>query len=50
MPRSCEIKKLIGMLVLCFGAGIFMSYILPWRLLAFIEAAALLCAGVMLIK
>lgn len=50
MPRSCEIKKLIGMLVLCFGAGIFMSYILPWRLLAFIEAAALLCTGVMLIK
>ncbi len=50
MPRSCEMKKLIGMLVLCFGAGIFMSYILPWRLLAFIEAAALLCAGIMLIK
>ncbi len=50
MPRSCEMKKLIGLLVLCFGAGIFMSYILPWRLLAFIEAAALLCAGIMLIK
>ncbi len=50
MPRSCELKKMIGLLVLCFGAGIFLSFLLPWRLLAFIEAAALLCAGVMLIK
>lgn len=50
MPRSCELKKMIGLLILCFGAGIFLSFILPWRLLAFIEAAALLCAGVMLIK
>ena len=38
MPRSCELKKMIGLLVLCFGAGIFLSFILPWRLLAFIEA------------
>ena len=36
MPRSCELKKMIGLLVLCFGAGIFLSFILPWRLLAFI--------------
>ena len=50
MPRSCELKKMIGLLVLCFGAGIFLSFLLPWRLLAFIEAAALLFAGVMLIK
>ncbi|MCQ2353964.1 MAG: hypothetical protein MJ102_02540 [Clostridia bacterium] len=43
-------RKTVGALALCFGAGIFLSFILPGHILAFIEAAALLCAGFMLLK
>ena len=50
MPKSCKLKKAVGLLALCFGAGIFLSFILPWRILAFVEAAALLGAGFLLLK
>ena len=50
MPKSCTLKKAVGLLALCFGAGIFLSFILPWRILAFVEAAALLGAGFLLLK
>lgn len=43
-------RRSVGALALCFGAGIFLSFILPGHILAFLEAAALLCAGFMLLK
>lgn len=43
-------RKLIGVAVICFGAGIFLSFLLPGRFLAFIEAAAIITAGVLLLR
>ncbi|MCI6502391.1 MAG: hypothetical protein MSA49_04065 [Clostridia bacterium] len=48
MCRSV-LKKLIGFCAVSFGAGILLSYILPGFLLAFIEAAALITAGYLLL-
>lgn len=43
-------RKLFGIAVVCFGAGVFMSFLLPMRFLAFIEAAAIIAAGLLLLK
>lgn len=43
-------RKLIGIAAVCFGAGIFLSFLLPGRFLAFIEAAAIITAGLLLLK
>ena len=49
--RNCRNKRqTIGVLALTFGAGILLAFLLPGRILAFIEAAVLLCAGFMLIR
>ena len=49
--RDCrKLRQAIGVLTLTFGAGILLAFILPGKILAFIEAAVLLCAGLMLIK
>ena len=49
--RDCrKIRQTIGVLALTFGAGVMLSFLLPGKILAFIEAAVLLCAGIMLIK
>jgi len=47
----CQIRlrKLLGISAVCFGAGILLSFILPGYFLAFIEAAALVTAGVLLL-
>ena len=47
----CQIRlrKLIGGFAVCFGAGILFSFILPGYFLAFIEAAVLIAAGVLLL-
>lgn len=47
----CQIRlrKLLGISAVCFGAGILLSFILPGYFLAFIEAAALVAAGVLLL-
>lgn len=45
-----HIRKTIGISAVCFGAGILFSFLLPGYLLAFLEAAALICAGVLLLK
>ncbi|MGM9642784.1 MAG: hypothetical protein ACI3XI_06200 [Eubacteriales bacterium] len=45
--RTCQD---IGILTLTFGAGILLAFLLPGKILAFIEAAVLLCAGILLIK
>lgn len=49
--RDCrKMRQTLGVLALTFGAGIMLAFLLPGKTLAFIEAAVLLCAGLMLIK
>ena len=43
------LRHLLGGTALAFGAGILFSFLLPGFLLAFIEAAVLVCAGVLLL-
>ncbi len=47
----CQIRlrKAIGISTVCFGAGIFFSFIFPGYFLAFIEAAVLIAAGMLLL-
>lgn len=47
----CQIKlrKLIGIAAVCFGAGILLSFLLPGYFLAFLEAAVVLVAGILLL-
>ena len=46
---KCKRKKLIGLCSACFGLGILLSYFLPGFILAFLEAIALVIAGLMLL-
>ncbi|MBQ7161000.1 MAG: hypothetical protein IJR90_04770 [Clostridia bacterium] len=39
--------KLIGYLVLAFGCGIVLTYLLPIKLLVIIEAVLIIAAGVL---
>lgn len=50
MKDRRRIRRTVGVLTLTFGAGILLAFLLPGRILAFIEAAVLLCAGLLLIK
>ena len=43
-------KTIIGVAALSFSAGILAAYILPGFIIAFLESALLLLAGLMLIK
>ena len=44
------IGKLVGISAVCFGGGILLSFLLPGYFLAFLEAAALITAGLLLLK
>ncbi len=44
-----RLRKALGISAVCFGAGILLSFILPGYFLAFIEAAVLIAAGVLLL-
>lgn len=44
-----RLRRALGISAICFGAGILLSFILPGYLLAFIEAAALIAAGLLLL-
>jgi hypothetical protein len=49
--RNCRnLRQKVGVLALTFSAGILLAFLLPGKILAFIEAAVLLCAGFMLIR
>lgn len=50
MRDSRKLRQTIGVLTLTFGAGILFAFLLPGRILAFVEAAVLLCAGFLLLK
>ncbi len=47
----CQLKlrKVIGIATICFGAGILLSFLLPGYFLAFIEAAVVIVAGILLL-
>ena len=47
----CQIRlrKALGISAVCFGAGILLSFILPSFILAFIESAVLIAAGILLL-
>ena len=43
-------RVIIGTAAICFSGGILAAYVLPGFVIAFIESAVLLAAGVILIK
>ncbi len=47
----CQInlRKLLGISAVCFGAGILLSFLLPGYFLAFLEAAVVVAAGLLLL-
>ena len=48
----CQIHlcKLVGISLVCFGAGILLSFLLPGYILVFLEAAAMVAAGLLLLN
>lgn len=44
-----NLRKMIGIAIVCFGAGIFVSFLLPGCFLAFLEAIAVIIAGILLL-
>ncbi len=47
---STAIRRVIGIGALCFGAGVLVSFLLPGIIIAFVEAAVIIVAGLMLCK
>ena len=45
---TCFLRRAIGIGALCFGAGVLFAFILPGLMIAFLEAAVILFAGLML--
>lgn len=43
-------KTIVGTAALCFSAGVISAYLLPGFIIAFLESAVLVAAGIMLIK
>ncbi len=48
----CQInlRRLVGISTVCFGAGILVSFLLPGYFLAFIEAGVVVVAGILLLR
>ena len=44
-----NLRRLVGISAACFGAGIFLSFLLPGYFLAFVEAAVVIIAGILLL-
>lgn len=45
-----HLRKMLGISVICFGAGILLSFLLPGYILAFIEAAVVIASGFLLLS
>ena len=45
---TCFLRRAIGIGALCFGAGVLLAFILPGLIVALLEAAVILLAGLML--
>ncbi len=50
MMCSRRLRKYLGICTICFGMGVFLSCIFPYFVLVFVQAIALLAAGLLLIK
>ena len=48
--RCVCIRHVIGIAAVSFAAGVLLAFLLPGRILAFIEAAPLIAAGILLFK
>ena len=44
-----RVRRLVGICAASFGLGILLSYFLPGFLLSFLEAVALVAAGILLL-
>lgn len=44
-----DLRKLVGISAICFGAGILLSFLLPGFFLAFLEAVVVIVAGILLL-
>ncbi len=44
-----HLRKVIGISAICFGGGILLSFLLPGYFLAFLEAAAVIAFGALLL-
>ena len=44
-----NLRKLVGISVICFGAGILLSFLLPGFFLAVLEAVVVIVAGILLV-
>ena len=44
-----NLRKLVGISAICFGAGILLSFLLPGFFLAFLEALVVIVAGILLL-
>ncbi|MGM9682211.1 MAG: hypothetical protein ACI3XQ_01305 [Eubacteriales bacterium] len=44
-----NLRKAMGIAAVCFGAGVLLSFLLPGYIIAFVEAAAVIVAGVLLL-
>ena len=44
-----DLRKLVGISTICFGAGILLSFLLPGFFLAFLEAVVVIVAGILLL-
>ena len=44
-----RLRQLVGLLAVTFGAGVLCTFIFPLYFMAFVEAAVLIAAGVLLL-
>ena len=44
-----DLRRMAGIGAACFGAGILFAFLLPGYLLAFIESAVVIAAGILLL-
>lgn len=44
-----NLRKLVGISAICFGAGILLAFLLPGFFLAFLEAVVVIVAGILLL-
>ncbi len=44
-----NLRKALGVAAVCFGAGVLISFLLPGYLIAFVEAAVVIVAGLLLL-
>ncbi len=44
-----NLRKALGMAAVCFGVGVLVAFMLPGYLIAVVEAAAVIVAGLLLL-